>query len=179
MTKAEKGILAFLGTLGAFFGIKKLVEAAPPGLGSLSGVVTDIETGLPIDGIEITLNGLTYTTIEDGVFEFLEVDAGTYTLVATDPLIRYGGETMSVTLEAGETRELSVSLVPITPAPASLYGRVTDSETGYGIEGVTVEVVGMALYGHTDSAGNYTIPEIPPGTYTIRFTHPDYEPLEI
>jgi len=61
----------------------------PPGLATLWGIVTDADTGTPIEGIEVSLNGLTATTCVKGRYEFLNVEPGTYSLVFTDPLGRY------------------------------------------------------------------------------------------
>src|SRR5689334_24048378 len=55
---------------------------------------------------------------------------------------------------------------------ATLEGRVTTSD-GTGLPGVTVTVTSPALQGTrtavTESAGNYILPGLPPGNYTIHF----------
>lgn len=84
---------------------------------------------------------------------------------------------MALILGPGETRELNVAMEPIPVPPATLYGRVIDAVTSLGIGGVLVEVVGAAST-TTASDGTYIIQNIPPGTYTVRFSHPDYETVE-
>ena len=84
---------------------------------------------------------------------------------------------MSVTFSEGETKELNVALEPIPPTPASLFGQVVDADTGTPIAGVLVEIVGLVST-TTASDGSYSIINIPPGSYTIRFSHPDYETIE-
>jgi len=76
---------------------------------------------------------------------------------------------------------LDVSLIPVyvPPPTATLYGTVTDAETGYAIAGVLVEVVGTAFSDFTNSSGNYSIVGIPVGIYTIRFSKEGYETLEV
>jgi len=89
---------------------------------------------------------------------------------------------MSITLSEGEARRLDTSLTPIyVPPPlATLYGTVVDAETGYGIGMVLVEVLGAGVIAaRTDEAGDYNIPDIPAGTYTISFSHHDYETKEV
>ena len=66
---------------------------------------------------------------------------------------------------------------PIDPDKAILYGLVTDAETHVGIPNVNVDCGGYA--GKTDSGGEYTIINIPPGTYPVTFTAPGYEPLTV
>ena len=87
---------------------------------------------------------------------------------------------MSITLTAGETKRVDASLTPVyvPPQPATLWGYVTDASTGAGIRDVTVEVVGVP-FAYSDANGRYEILDIPAGTYTVRFSHPDYETKEI
>jgi len=87
---------------------------------------------------------------------------------------------MPIDLGPGEAKQLDVALTPITvppPDPATLDGIVTDAETGHGIEGVRVDMSGDGWIGftYTGADGSYLIDNIPPGTYTVIFSHPDYE----
>ena len=85
---------------------------------------------------------------------------------------------MPVTLLPGETKRVDASLTPVyvPPAPATLWGCVTDAETGIGIGGVLVEVVGV-LSAYSGADGRYEIVDIPAGTYTVRFSKEGYEEL--
>jgi len=87
---------------------------------------------------------------------------------------------VSKTLVAG-TNKLDVNLTPlyVPPELATLYGVVVDAKTGYAVTGVLVEVVGTGLSDHTDASGNYEVTDIPAGTYSIRFSHADYDTLVI
>lgn len=84
---------------------------------------------------------------------------------------------MSITLVEGQTKTLDVGLTPLPPAPATLYGKVTDAVTGSAVSGATVSITGPGgTYSDTtDYAGNYRIEDIVPGTYSGLVTHPDYE----
>jgi len=85
---------------------------------------------------------------------------------------------MSITLAPGEARNLgTVYLAPITGEPASIYGRVVDSDTGSGISGVLVQVGGYS--GYTNSSGDYDITGIPAGNYTVTFSKAGYETMAI
>lgn len=77
-----------------------------------------------------------------------------------------------ITLYEG-TNELNVGLTPIPPPVASLYGVVTDVETGYAIQGVKVTIDGLITY--TDSLGRYAFSGLSPGSYTITFEKEGYE----
>lgn len=69
--------------------------------------------------------------------------------------------------------ELDVGLTPIPPPVASLYGIVTDAETGYAIAGVKVTIDGLTAY--TDSLGRYSFEGLTPGSYAISFEKEGYE----
>jgi len=96
LTKTQK-VGAGLGIFGLITAIVAAIRAKaappppppPPGLATLWGMVTDAITGEPIKGIEITLNGWSYTTGTDGRYEFAEIEPGTYSLIFSDPLGRY------------------------------------------------------------------------------------------
>ena len=56
-----------------------------------------------------------------------------------------------------------------------LSGSVTNKETGEPLIGANVMVEGTVLGAATDIEGNYFILQIPPGTYTVRFTMIGYQ----
>jgi len=68
---------------------------------------------------------------------------------------------------------LNVGLTPIPPPVATLYGVVTDADTGYPIEGVKVTINGLVT--HTNSSGAYAFEGLTPGSYTITFEKAGYE----
>jgi len=60
--------------------------------------------------------------------------------------------------------------VAADPDKATVFGKVTDAESGAGIGGIHVACNGYA--GTTNSAGDYQIINIEPGTYDLMFTDP-------
>jgi len=56
-----------------------------------------------------------------------------------------------------------------------LSGSVTNKETGEPLIGANVMVEGTVLGAATDIEGNYFILQVPPGTYTVRFTMIGYQ----
>ena len=52
----------------------------PPPVANLYGVVTDAETGAPISGVLVTLDGLTAYTGANGVYLFEGLTPGSYTI---------------------------------------------------------------------------------------------------
>ncbi len=49
-----------------------------PGLANLHGRVTDADTGVPLTGVLIALNGLSAFTDSDGLYEFTDLEPGSY-----------------------------------------------------------------------------------------------------
>src|SRR5262245_14792682 len=76
------------------------------------------------------------------------------------------------------------TLLPLTAAAqtaGTIAGTVTDASKAV-LPGVTVEVSSPALIegsrtAVTNGAGNYSITELRPGTYTVRFTLPGFRTI--
>ena len=79
-----------------------------------------------------------------------------------------------ITLYEG-SNELNVGLTPIPPPVTTLYGVVTDADTGNPIQGVKVTINGLVTY--TNSSGAYGFEGLTPGSYTITFEKDGYETL--
>ncbi len=56
----------------------------------------------------------------------------------------------------------------------SLYGKVHDNKSGEELVGANVLLVGTNLGGSTDIDGKFTIRNVPPGTYSVRFSYVGY-----
>ncbi len=74
---------------------------------------------------------------------------------------------------------LTIGTTTLTsPSTGTLTGRVTDHATGEPILGASVMVVGTALGAKTDHNGEYTIKNVPIGTYTVKITYIGYQSIE-
>ena len=62
----------------------------------------------------------------------------------------------------------------------SIKGNIVDEATAKPIAGVLITATSPHLPGEqvvqSDSSGNYNVPELPAGEYTLRFTMNDYKP---
>jgi protocatechuate 3,4-dioxygenase beta subunit len=87
---------------------------------------------------------------------------------------------MPIQLEEGETKRLDVQLTSVyaPPQPAILHGYIADAETGEGIAGASVELIGY-VSATTDASGYFKIESIEPGEYLVRISHPDYNTMEV
>ena len=52
----------------------------PPPVANLYGTVTDAETGSPIEGVKVTINGLITYTNSSGAYGFEGLTPGSYTI---------------------------------------------------------------------------------------------------
>jgi hypothetical protein len=85
---------------------------------------------------------------------------------------------MVTLLEGNNT--LNVSLTPIAPPVANLYGVVVDAVTGSPLQGVNVVITAPGWAGlgtYTDSSGAYGFANLTPGSYTVTFSKAGYETL--
>ncbi|MBE7445569.1 MAG: carboxypeptidase regulatory-like domain-containing protein [Planctomycetia bacterium] len=164
-------------------------------VGNITGRVTNSVTGVGINGASVTVQGtgLQGTTGniqgQDGIYVIQNVPTGAQTLaVAANG---FASTTKGVTVEAGnpnpqtganifnfalvvtgETPTPTGSPTPTpTPEVGNIAGQVTDADTGAGINGAKVTVVGTGLSGTTASVqgqdGVYAIPNVPVGAQTL------------
>lgn len=90
-----------------------------------------------------------------------------------------GGDSLSGAAGTGPGRP-APGLAPGEPAPplppegppGRLSGRVTQLENGRPLSGVTVLIRGQSQEGRSDAEGRFSL-ELPQGTYTVSFLHPD------
>jgi len=171
--------------------------------GSLSGIVRNADTRLPLSGVSVTLMPGNYqiTTGTLGTFSFTGLLAGEYTLgAARSDFFKYSEV---LTLEAG----INLRDIQLTPGSAegeSTEGEVSEGEPGEGEaeegepEGETPESgtlfgvvhnadTGLPLYGAqvalrpgdlehaTDRSGRYRFTGLPAGEYSLSATMSGYE----
>jgi len=142
---------------------------------TVSGTVTDADTGDAIDGATVTLedsdgNVESTTTGSDGGYAFTGVAADEYTVTADAD--GYGADSATVSIASGDGDV--VQDFQLDPEPGTLSGQVTDSETGDPIESATVTIEETGQEATTDSNGEYTIDPVDQGTYNVTVRHPDY-----
>lgn len=82
---------------------------------------------------------------------------------------------------------LVVLTLIIVMGPMNLYaaavgqikGTITDKETGEGVIGASVMVMGTTFGAMTDFEGKYTIRRLEPGKYSVKISHLDYNAVEV
>jgi ABC-type Fe3+ transport system substrate-binding protein len=91
-------------------------EPEPPAEVTVGGTVTDVDSGEPINGATVSLDGHSATTSADGGWE-LTVDQGSYTVTVS--MEGYEDETSTVSDTGEEIITLDLTLTAIPPSPPS------------------------------------------------------------
>jgi hypothetical protein len=60
----------------------------------------------------------------------------------------------------------------------AIRGHVTSAATGRPVSGAEVSIVELAVSTHTDMTGAFALPNLPPGSYSLRLRSVGYSPLE-
>jgi len=138
--------------------------------GTVSGQVTDAEEGSPIAGATVTDGTRTTTTDASGEYTIADVPPGTYEVVASKE--GYESSSLTVTVLEGTTAVADFSLSQ-TIVPGTITGSVTDAEDGSPIIGAVVTDGTRTTT--ADAAGQYTIADVPPGSYQVVASKEGYE----
>lgn len=158
----------------------------PPNPSSISGIVTDSATGMPIENVTVIARSRRFVrraiTNSDGNYTITNLRPGIYRLMAHKPGYLPKHYPEPVILEAGQAiTGINFALVPgNTPPPpppqgfGSISGTVINAVTQLPIPNATVHAInvdsthycnGMA---RTNIDGTYTIQNLRPGTYTVK-----------
>ncbi|MBA7681916.1 hypothetical protein ES703_90260 [subsurface metagenome] len=104
----------------------ELEHPAPPGLANLYGVVTDAETGLPLSGVKVSIDGLVVYTDASGNYGFEGLTPGGYTITFE----KEGYETVTGDIVLAEgNNELNVALTPSLPIGLTILGVTAKRES--------------------------------------------------
>ena len=121
----------------------------------------------------------TYYVSWDGMFTFLDLVPGDYTL--TVDRTGYYDQVLNLTVIAGETLSLNISLVQVPEVPqlGDLVGVVLDNRTGDPIEGALVLLLGQGQTQNTNSSGGFLFSGLAFGNYTLNITASEYLPMNL
>ena len=143
----------------------------------LEGTIMDCNTGNPLAGAKIQLmnppaknvNSATDITDALGKYGVGVLTAGTYTVTVSRQA--YVSKTFTVSVTTGNTTTLNTNLCPQTP-PFTYSGHVYEN-FGTSIQGAMVHIQDSSLIWDTitDANGNFTIPGMLNGNYTMVVGH--------
>jgi hypothetical protein len=117
-------------------------------------------------------------TKEDGLFYFLDLPNGKYTVRVTATKLgkRYSGaeETASVTRDS--QGKLRLATVKVALQPTAVKGKITGSNQKAGVVMAEVRIKGSGERTFSDAQGQYALTAIEPGTRTVQVTAQGYKP---
>ena len=135
--------------------------------GTITGTVTSARYGSAIAGAIVTDGTRTTTTDAAGKYIITNVPPGTYQVVASKS--GYYSSSLTATVLSGTASVANFSLSQI---PGSITGSVTSAKDGSAVAGATVSDGTRAAT--TDATGQYTIGNVPPGTYQVTASKSGY-----
>jgi hypothetical protein len=151
--------------------LQNLSQALSPKLGSISGVISDSKTGLPLLGVSVSTFPATSTVITDstGAFSLAPLVEASYTVALTKD--NYAPATRSIQVSGGEEATLSLTLAS---SVGSIVGIITDSRTGQAVANATISTNPSTTGVVTDAYGAYNIPNVSSGLYTVSASKDGY-----
>src|SRR5690606_23444168 len=151
--------------------------------GSLSGNVTLLADGSPLEGVTvaITPDGAgayqteTATTDADGAYSIPALIAGDY--IATFTKDTYN--TVEINFSIAPNEQLVLDTTMDNSVPIIISGSVVDG-AGNGIEGVNLNLSGFSAFTtQSDMAGNFALEAFAEKEYELEVVHPLYETQSI
>jgi len=161
-------IIAFLAFITFFPSCKSKTPTSPDNsatTGTISGTVTNATTSAAVSGASVTTQPATSaaTTGSDGKYTISNVAPGSYTVTALANL--YTSSSVNVTVTAGQTATVNLSLQPVTTG--TITGTVTAASGGTLISGASVSTSPATSTVSTNAQGVYTITNVNAGSYTV------------
>ena len=157
-------------------------EALPgtPSTGILQGIVTDLETSLPLAGVVIDVTGSTAastTTAADGSYSITNIAPGNISVIAS--LATYLNVSAVGSIAAGNATIFNPQLPPegfVGSEAGTIIGRVVEAGNQNPLRTVLVSVVGSA--GKTTVLtlfdGSFELADLPPDDYIVKFERQGY-----
>jgi len=146
------------------------VDITLTGSGALTGVVKAAGLGTPLASATVTLtdgrgevNGA-FITAEDGAYQFAGIGAGQYTLVASGAHYR----PFAVTLTIADSGVLHYDVELTSAVQLSGTARTEGDRIVPDARITVLDAEGnVAAVARTDEQGNYVVPDLPAGAYTV------------
>ena len=142
--------------------------ALAPNPGTITGVVSDASTGLPLSGATVSYSGGSTSTNASGQYTLSAVTEGSYTV--TTSAAGYGTQATTDSVGPGAVVTQNVAL---SQAPGSVTGTVTSAATALPVSGASVTYSGGSTT--TNASGGYTLSNVPSGTYSVTVTATGYQ----
>ena len=145
------------------FGCNKSTDPVSPvsdSKGTINGKV--MNNGVAIKAATVITSPFTssVTTDTNGNYTINNLSAGTYFVIALKDSVGTGVTSANVTSGGTVTEN-----IPFKNSTGVIYGKVTSNGTP--LVNATVSTIPETLTANTDNNGNYVIPDLTPGAYTV------------
>jgi sugar lactone lactonase YvrE len=149
-----------------------------PVSGSISGRVSDANTGLPLSNVSVSLaqnTAMQAVSAGDGLYQLSDIAPGQYSVLFQRN--GYGSVTQLVEVIAGKlVNQGTVNMTPV-PETGMLYGTITDVLSGAPVAGASINVSGVSTVSvNTAADGSYSL-ALPAGTIAIDVIASGYQDL--
>ena len=138
------------------------------------GTVFDVMSGRTIPNAIIKIPGLNINIVADqsGNYAFNELPDGNYPFL----VMALDHKATSYNLAISSIGKDRFDFYVPSTTNGSIFGVVSDAQTGETINSATIEIEGSAvLVANSNSEGNYKIIQIPSGSYVVKVNHGEYE----
>lgn len=153
--KLVAGGIALAGVSALLLALKGRAAPPPPGMSSLGGIISDVDTGTPVIGVQVTLDGKITSTNNDGYYYLNNITPGPYALYFIKS--GYQEADMQITLVEGQnTVDLQMTKIVIE---TYLEGTVAEDTTP--LAGVKITIDGQTAY--SDAIGYFILHNLTPG----------------
>jgi hypothetical protein len=140
------------------------------GPGSITGSVIDGEDGSPIEGVMVSDGARTATTDTSGEYNIADVPEGSYEVTASKPGYESSSLTVNVVSYTAVAADFYLNQIIV---PGSITGMVTDANDGTPMAGAAVTAGSRTTT--TDASGEYTMADVPAGSYEVTASKEGYE----
>lgn len=138
--------------------------------GQVKGFVTDVDSGAPLENVNVAVGSTSILTDAGGYFELDGIKAGTRNITASKT--GYTAYTGSVVVQADAATTSNISMTPRIQT-GTVSGAVTDSVTEMPVEDATVSIESTET--STDADGRYRLAGIETGSRTIKVVKTGYQ----
>ena len=152
-------------------------EKEEPQKGEISGRATISGTGIPVEGVKISLSGPregSIITVENGEFDFKELPIGEYKISVVVPDGYLPVSPIRQRVRSNQISRVDILLV----SKGSISGKISEEGTSNAIANVVIDITGgpqdHAESKTTDISGNYTFYGLQSGKYQLEARHPDF-----
>jgi hypothetical protein len=148
--------------------------------GRIIGRVVHEGSREPIFGVIVEVSGdagvVTRSTDGLGNFKVNDLEPGNYTVRfehGSQPDL-YVERSLPVIVSSGDTVDMQEVALTLTAGSISVFGQITDGETGLPINEAVVSIMGTTISTRTDTDGQYRIQGLDPGSRTFTFSATGY-----